>query len=186
MLRSGSRGEDVRNLQALLRRYDPQLSPDGVFGPQTERAVRLGQRRNGLYPPDGIAGPMTMGALTGAMTGTGAGNGYAGTARAIPSGTPTRSVAIPGTRSAAFQKAQTAASPVAVGKGDPGPLKAAVEPARERARTGTMPPGVTKPVATMTTSRAGSRFIIAHEAQRGVSNLIHQPVAGSLSALDMT
>jgi GH24 family phage-related lysozyme (muramidase) len=175
MLRVGSRGEDVRKLQALLRRYDPQLRPDGVFGPQTERAVRLGQRRNGLYPPDGIAGPMTMGALTG----TGAGNGYAGTARAIPSGTPTRSVAIPGTRSAAFQNAQTAASPVAVGKGDPGPLKAAVEPARERARTGTMPPGVTKPVATMTTSRAGSRFIIAHEAQRGVSNRLHHPSAGS-------
>ncbi len=173
MLRVGSRGDDVRNLQALLRAYDPQLTPDGVFGPQTERAVRLGQRRNGLYPPDGIAGPMTMGALTGN------GAGYASPARAIPAGTPTRTVAVPATRSAAFQKAQTAASATAVGKGDPGPLKAAVEPARERARTAAMPAGVASPVLGMRTSRAGLRFIVEHETQRGVSNRLHHPTMGS-------
>ena len=173
MLRVGSRGEDVRNLQTLLRQYDPQLGADGVFGPQTERAVRLGQRRNGLYPPDGIAGPMTMGVLTGN------GAGYASPARAIPSGTPTRTVAIPGTRSAAFQKAQTAASAATVGKGDPGPLKAAVEPARERARTAAMPAGTASPVSSMHMSREGRHFIVEHESQRGVSNRLHHPTAGS-------
>ncbi|MEG3088574.1 glycoside hydrolase family protein [Sphingomonas sp. PB4P5] len=166
MLRVGSRGDEVRTLQNLLRRYDPQLASDGVFGPQTERAVRLSQRRNGLYPPDGIAGPMTMGALNGAGIGA-----------------PTRSVPIPTARSAAVRSANAAATatarPVAPGRGDAGPLKAAVDPARERARTAPMPAGVVAPVAGMHMSRLGRRFIYDHEAQHGVSNRLHHPSSGS-------
>ncbi|MGY4398469.1 GH24 family phage-related lysozyme (muramidase) [Sphingomonas sp. UYAg733] len=166
MLRVGSRGEDVRTLQNLLRGYEPQLSADGVFGPQTERAVRLSQRRNGLYPPDGVAGPMTMGALTGTSIGG-----------------ATRSVPIPSARSAAVRTANAAATatsrPIAAGRGDAGPLKAAVDAARERARTAPMPPGVVSPVAGMHMSRLGRRFIYDHEAQNGVSNKLHHPSSGS-------
>jgi GH24 family phage-related lysozyme (muramidase) len=166
MLRIGSRGDEVRTLQTLLQRYDPQLSADGVFGPQTERAVRLSQRRNGLYPPDGVAGPMTMGALNGTTIGG-----------------PTKSVPIPAARSAAVRSANAAATatsrPIAPGNGDAGPLKAAIDPARERARTAPMPTGVASPVASMITSRAGRHFIISHESQRNVSNRLHHPSAGS-------
>jgi GH24 family phage-related lysozyme (muramidase) len=166
MLRVGSRGDEVQALQNMLRRYDPQLAADGVFGPQTERAVRLSQRRNGLYPPDGIAGPMTLAALSGAGIGA-----------------PTRSVPIPTARSAAVRSANAAATAtsrsIAPGRGDAGPLKATVDPARERARTAPMPAGVASAVPSMITSRAGRHFIISHESQRNVSNRLHHPSAGS-------
>ena len=62
-LSRGSVGQDVRHLQTLLRRYDSHVAMDGVYGSQTERAVRLAQRRMRVYPPDGIAGPHTLAAL---------------------------------------------------------------------------------------------------------------------------
>lgn len=52
------RGEDVRDVQRKLR-----IVADGIFGPQTDRAVRRFQRANGLII-DGIVGPMTWGELT--------------------------------------------------------------------------------------------------------------------------
>lgn len=169
MLHLGDHGSDVSTLQTILRNYEPDLTVDGVYGPRTERAVRLAQRRNGLYPPDGIAGPMTIGAL--------------GRSSAAAR-TPMRTVPIPTTRSAAVRQANAAATATAIpvvdpGKGDPGPLRKAVEPARQRATDNAMPAGVAKPVASLTTSRFGRRFIIAHEAQRGVSNHLHHPSAGS-------
>ncbi|MDQ3588099.1 MAG: peptidoglycan-binding protein [Actinomycetota bacterium] len=47
----------VRALQAALG-----LSPDGDFGPATEKALRRWQRAKGL-PVDGVAGPRTLAAL---------------------------------------------------------------------------------------------------------------------------
>jgi cell wall-associated NlpC family hydrolase len=52
-----SRGSDVRQLQRAIG-----VSADGVFGPNTERALRRWQRSHGLTA-DGIAGPNTRAAL---------------------------------------------------------------------------------------------------------------------------
>ena len=57
ILRYGSRGEDVKNLQKLL-----SLSADGIFGRQTERAVKNFQKENGLVA-DGIVGQKTIAKL---------------------------------------------------------------------------------------------------------------------------
>ena len=53
MLKIGSKGENVKNLQIKLG-----LKPDGSFGPVTEKAVKDWQTKNGLTP-DGIVGEQT-------------------------------------------------------------------------------------------------------------------------------
>jgi hypothetical protein len=65
-LRLGHSGEDVRQLQLLLRNagFDPG-SVDGVFGARTHDAVVAFQRSRGLAA-DGLAGPLTVAALTSA------------------------------------------------------------------------------------------------------------------------
>lgn len=65
LLRTGSRGDDVKLLQRRLLEEGfslPKFGVDGIFGPETERAVIAFQRENGLVQ-DGIAGPITWGAL---------------------------------------------------------------------------------------------------------------------------
>jgi cell wall-associated NlpC family hydrolase len=59
LLRKGDRGPSVSALQSQLG-----IGADGVFGPQTDAAVRAFQSRNGLIV-DGIVGPQTRGALGG-------------------------------------------------------------------------------------------------------------------------
>ncbi len=57
LLRKGDRGEDVRELQKLLHVY-----PDGIFGENTDEAVRDFQEDNSLKV-DGIVGERTWMAL---------------------------------------------------------------------------------------------------------------------------
>lgn len=66
VIKIGSRGPQVKELQRLLKRYDPRINDDGIFGPMTDRAARAFQRRAGLYPPDGLVGPKTFAALAAA------------------------------------------------------------------------------------------------------------------------
>lgn len=64
-LKNGSRGDEVRQLQALLNRDYPaysKLAEDGIFGGQTEGVIREFQRRAGLTV-NGIAGPETLAKL---------------------------------------------------------------------------------------------------------------------------
>jgi murein L,D-transpeptidase YcbB/YkuD len=58
LLRRGSRGEAVRELQRRLSGLGHPLQADGIFGPATERAVRAFQAGHGLAV-DGIVGPQT-------------------------------------------------------------------------------------------------------------------------------
>tara|TARA_B100002019_G_scaffold268458_1_gene260449 strand:- start:981 stop:2945 length:1965 start_codon:yes stop_codon:yes gene_type:complete len=60
LLRKGSRGADVKALQAQLGM--PAAEQDGIFGPKTERAVRNFQTSQGLQV-DGIVGPQTRTAI---------------------------------------------------------------------------------------------------------------------------
>ena len=67
-LRVGSRGEDVRIMQTYLNALSsvypsiPRITADGIFGTQTENAVRAFQRQFGLNP-DGIIGVITWNAI---------------------------------------------------------------------------------------------------------------------------
>ncbi|MFF4145963.1 peptidoglycan-binding protein [Streptomyces sp. NPDC001698] len=62
VLKSGSRGTDVRTAQHLLNAAGHRLDADGLFGPATTGAVKAFQKRNGLNP-DGIVGPNTWNKL---------------------------------------------------------------------------------------------------------------------------
>ena len=53
VLRKGSKGERVKQLQGLLN-----VAKDGVFGALTEEALKAFQNDNGLFP-DGVCGPKT-------------------------------------------------------------------------------------------------------------------------------
>lgn len=61
-LRTGSRGDAVRDLQARLTHAGYVVGQDGIFGGETERAVRAFQTAQRL-PVDGIAGPAMLAAL---------------------------------------------------------------------------------------------------------------------------
>ena len=59
----GSRGDEVIQIQTKLKRwgyYNGNI--DGIYGSQTQEAVRFFQRKNGLSV-DGIAGPKTLAAM---------------------------------------------------------------------------------------------------------------------------
>ncbi len=60
LIRYGSRGTNVQYVQLALYRYgNSNLAIDGIFGAQTQEAVRTFQSQNGLSP-DGVVGPKTM------------------------------------------------------------------------------------------------------------------------------
>lgn len=172
MLKLGSHGDAVKSLQHTLRRYDPSLVPDGRFGPATERAVRLLQRRLAVFPPDGIAGPRTLAALAAAD-------------KARPNAMKEASWYdwAASLISRAGQAARTVESNVEsflsslMPRADdiPKTLRPRVAPTRQRAVTAVMPAGTVTPVASMVTSREGRRFIVAHESVRGISDRLHWP-----------
>lgn len=64
MLRRGSKGTAVTELQRQLMQLQLLTTSDGDFGPETENAVKVFQRQHGLYP-DGVVGPATMHVLNG-------------------------------------------------------------------------------------------------------------------------
>lgn len=156
-LHIGSSGDEVREIQVFVRRYEPALAVNGIFDGKTERAVRLAQRRLGICPPNGIVDPITFQALEKA-------NGI------VPKpGRPTypRPGPSPG--------GMVVRSALDVGR----LLGHEVAQAMRRAVTGPMPSDEARPVAGMSLSEEGSRFIISHESQRNVSNHLHHPSAGS-------
>ena len=57
LVRKGSKGADVKEIQTKLG-----IAADGIFGPNTEKAVMDFQKKNGLKV-DGIVGPNTKAAL---------------------------------------------------------------------------------------------------------------------------
>lgn len=59
----GSRGEEVRQIQTKLKRWGYYSgNVDGIYGSQTQKAVRWFQSKNGLTV-DGIAGKNTLNAM---------------------------------------------------------------------------------------------------------------------------
>ena len=58
LVRRGDKVFPVRSLQQLLRARDHPVAVDGVFGPDTESAVKAFQQSRGLAA-DGIVGPNT-------------------------------------------------------------------------------------------------------------------------------
>ena len=68
LITTGSRGESVRTIQTYLNEISkrnnavPSVTADGVFGPQTGRAVRAVQRLSGLEQTGSI-GPLTWNAI---------------------------------------------------------------------------------------------------------------------------
>lgn len=67
-LRAGDRGAAVQELQQSLSKLGDGLAVDGIFGPDTARAVRAFQSRSGLIV-DGVVGPATKAALAAALGG---------------------------------------------------------------------------------------------------------------------
>lgn len=62
VMKRGDDSDAVVSLQRLLRAVEPSLSPDGDFGPGTERVVRQFQKAHDLVV-DGIVGPKTLAAI---------------------------------------------------------------------------------------------------------------------------
>lgn len=62
LLQRGDKGAEVSDLQRRLASQGCGVAVDGIFGADTERAVRAFQKRSGLSV-DGIAGPRTFAAL---------------------------------------------------------------------------------------------------------------------------
>lgn len=62
LLRRGSHGQQVKELQAYLNGYGYALAVDGDFGPKTDAAVHGFQRAKRIEV-DGLVGPVTRGKL---------------------------------------------------------------------------------------------------------------------------
>lgn len=105
ILRSGSRGAAVSDLQQALNDQGAAIAVDGIFGSATGQAVRALQRSHGLVV-DGVVGVRTWGALAGSTgsdsgaSGAGSSGGSvssAGSAVDTSAGTPTLRIGASGT-----------------------------------------------------------------------------------------
>lgn len=65
----GSQGNDVKELQTLLNKNGSKLIVDGIFGAETQKAVKAYQQKYGLTV-DGIVGVNTWGKLLGGSSGS--------------------------------------------------------------------------------------------------------------------
>ncbi|SDO01772.1 N-acetylmuramoyl-L-alanine amidase [Acetanaerobacterium elongatum] len=78
----GSRGDEVTKIQTNLKKWGYYAGNiDGIFGSQTEQAVRAFQKKNGLTV-DGIAGPKTLEAM-GISTGSTSGGSAAASSKDV-------------------------------------------------------------------------------------------------------
>ena len=66
LVRKGDQNHPVKTLQYLLRARGHTVTVDGIFGPETDAAVRAFQQQKGLAV-DGIVGPVTWRALVSGM-----------------------------------------------------------------------------------------------------------------------
>ena len=62
LYKKGSRGEDVKQIQKALAGAGLAVIADGIYGQNTEDAVREFQKQNGLKA-DGVVGPATLAKL---------------------------------------------------------------------------------------------------------------------------
>jgi hypothetical protein len=69
VLRRGSRGAEVRQVQEALVALGYSTTIDAKFGPATAQAVKSFQASSGLTD-DGVVGPATLAALSAAVNGT--------------------------------------------------------------------------------------------------------------------
>jgi len=63
ILKAGSKGQDVKDLQTLLNKHGATLKVDGDFGTLTTSAVKDFQSKNPPLKVDGVVGPQTWTAL---------------------------------------------------------------------------------------------------------------------------
>ena len=70
-LKQGSKGELVKEVQRAVG-----VTPDGIYGPATERAVKAYQKKHGLKA-DGVVGPATWGEINGNASYASGSIGYA-------------------------------------------------------------------------------------------------------------
>lgn len=79
--KNGSKGQEVTAIQKKLQQYGYKVGTvDGIYGANTEKAIRQFQKNNGLSV-DGIAGPATLAALglpTGSTNTSGGSNNSGG------------------------------------------------------------------------------------------------------------
>jgi resuscitation-promoting factor RpfB len=103
LLHRGSHGSTTAAVQRALG-----IPADGIYGPQTRRAVMAFQRAHGLIV-DGIVGPQTLGAL-----GLGGSTGTSGSGSGSGSGSSGSSVSAPSSELAKIAACESSGNPSAV------------------------------------------------------------------------
>lgn len=69
-LEKGASGKEVEDLQTMLVRLGHELAIDGIYGPETAKAVMTLQKKGNLTV-DGVVGPKTRAVLIEALASVG-------------------------------------------------------------------------------------------------------------------